>query len=272
MKEVADRHTDADTDKNLPNPTSGMNALTHAFLAANPQEISPDMLKQMAYNEKMAELGRMSAGVVHELNAPLSVITSASQLILREEDLSDFVREMVARINSEALRLSQLARGLLNFSSHDDTPGELDVNLTIAFILDFLAYEAAQRGVSIIRTLDYHLPVVTFDGNALKQILLNIIMNGLQAMEAEGGRMLVESSSRNNNEVTIIISDTGSGIPVDALDAIFEPYYTTKGPGEGTGLGLFVTRKLLENFGGTIRVVSEPGQGTAFIITLPTGE
>jgi signal transduction histidine kinase len=230
------------------------------------------MLKQLAHNEKMAELGRISAGVVHELNAPLSVITSASQLILREEDLSDFVREMVARINSEAQRLSQLTRGLLNFSSHDDTPGELDVNLTIGFILDFLAYEAAQRGVSITRTLDYHLPVVTVDGNALKQILLNIIMNGLQAMESDGGSLLVESTSANSHEVTIHISDSGSGIPAESLDTIFEPYFTTKKPGEGTGLGLFVTRKLVENLGGSISVISEPGQGTAFTITLPTGE
>jgi signal transduction histidine kinase len=236
------------------------------------EKISSDVLKQLAYNEKMAELGRISAGVVHELNAPLSVITSASQLILREEELSDFVREMVARINSEAQRLSQLTRGLLNFSSHDDTPGELDVNLTIAFILDFLAYEAAQRGVSIIRRLDHHLPVVTVNGNTLKQILLNIIMNGLQAMEQDGGRLLVESTSPNSHEVAIIISDTGPGIPVESLERVFEPYFTTKKPGEGTGLGLFVTRKLVENLDGCLSVSSETGQGTTFTITLPTGE
>jgi signal transduction histidine kinase len=272
MKEAQKRHIEEVPIGSLPTPAQGINAFTNVFLAENPQHINPDLLKQLAYNEKMAELGRISAGVVHELNAPLSVITSASQLILREEDLSDFVREMVARINSEALRLSQLTRGLLNFSSHDDTPGQLDVNLTIAFILDFLAYEAAQRGVSIIRTLDFHLPVVTVDGNALKQILLNIVMNGLQAMEANGGRMLVESTSCCSQEVSIIISDTGAGIPAESLDTIFEPYFTTKKPGEGTGLGLFVTRKLVENLGGKIGVVSEPGQGTAFTITLPVGE
>lgn len=272
MKEAPNRHTDADINKELPTTPDGIRLLTNAFLAENPQNITPDMLKQLAYNEKMAELGRISAGVVHELNAPLSVITSASQLILREEDLSEFVREMVTRINSEALRLSQLTRGLLNFSSHDDTPGVVDVNLTIAFILDFLAYEAAQRGVSIIRTLDFHLPVVTVDGNALKQILLNIIMNGLQAMEQDGGRLLVESITPNSHEVAIIISDTGPGIPAGSMDTIFEPYFTTKKPGEGTGLGLFVTRKLVENLGGGISVISEPGQGTTFTVTLPTGE
>jgi signal transduction histidine kinase len=234
--------------------------------------ISEELLKQLAYNEKMAELGRISAGVVHELNAPLSVISSASQLILREEELSEFVREMVARINSEAQRLSQLTRGLLNFSSHDDTPCELDVNLTITFILDFLAYEAARRGVSVLRNLDHQLPVVKVDGNALKQILLNIIMNGLQAMEPDGGRLQVESTLLNGREVAIHISDTGAGIPVESRDKIFEPYFTTKKPGEGTGLGLFVTRKLVESLGGSISVISESGQGSMFSIVLPPGE
>ena len=84
------------------------------------EAISQELLKQLAYNEKMAELGRISAGVVHELNAPLSVIISASQMIMREADVPEFVREMVARISSEALRLSQLTRGLLNFSSQDE--------------------------------------------------------------------------------------------------------------------------------------------------------
>ncbi len=272
MKEAVARHTEIVSSGELQSPPAGMHTFVNAFLVENPEKIAPDLLKRLAYNEKMAELGRISSGIVHELNAPLSVITSASQLILREEELSEFVREMVARISSEAQRLSQLTRGLLNFSSHDDTPGQLDVNLTIAFILDFLVYEAAQRGVTIIRTLDFHLPVVTVDGNALKQILLNIIMNGLQAMEQTGGKMLVESISPNSHEVAIIISDTGPGIPAESLDTIFEPYFTTKKPGEGTGLGLFVTRKLVESLGGRINVFSEVGQGTTFTITLPVGE
>lgn len=272
MKEAPARHTDGAISRDLLAPPNGIREFSNAYIVENPQKIDSSLLKQLAYNEKMAELGRISAGVVHELNAPLSVITSASQLILREEGLSDFVREMVARINSEAQRLSQLTRGLLNFSSHDDSLGELDVNLTIEFILDFLAYEAAQRGVSVIKTLDHHLPVVTVNGNSLKQILLNIIMNGLQAMELAGGRLLVESTSQNDNKVAIHISDTGPGITAGSLDRIFEPYFTTKKPGVGTGLGLFVTRKLVESMGGCISVISEPGQGTTFTIILPTGE
>jgi signal transduction histidine kinase len=234
--------------------------------------INEDLLKNLAHNEKMAELGRISAGVVHELNAPLSVIISASQMIMREQDVSEFVLEMVARISAEAQRLSQMTRGLLNFSSHDDTLSEVDINLTISFVLDFLGFEAARRGINISRQLDFQLPVLFIDGNKLKQILLNLVMNALQAMEPGGGDLLVKSISTCLDEIDIVISDTGSGIPEENLPKIFQPYFTTKKPGEGTGLGLFVTKTLVENLGGRIKVASTAGKGTTFTVTLMVNE
>lgn len=233
--------------------------------------ISHELLKQMAYNEKMAELGRISAGVVHELNAPLSVIISASQMIMREEGVPEFVREMIDRINLEAQRLSQMTRGILSFSSHEEG-GDADVNLTVEFVLDFLCYEAARRGVSLMRNLDHRLPVVRVDCNVLKQIVINIVMNALQAMEPKGGSLLVETRALNSFEVCIVIADTGPGIAAESLARIFEPYFTTKRPGEGTGLGLFVTRTLVENLGGRIEVSSAVGEGTSFTVTLPAEE
>jgi signal transduction histidine kinase len=235
----------------------------------NNDNISAELLKQMAYNEKMAELGRISAGVVHELNSPLSVITSAAQMILREEDVPEFVREMVARISSEAQRLSRMTRGLLNFSRQDEATEETDVNLAVEFILDFLSYEAAKRGVTILRNLDYHLPAVRMDSNLLKQILLNIIMNSLQAMEDSGGKLLVETFTLMKEEIGISIADTGPGIPEEAITKIFQPYFTTKKPGEGTGLGLFVTKTLVENMGGRIEVGSSHETGTVFFVKFP---
>lgn len=234
--------------------------------------ISHELLKQLAYNEKMAELGRISAGVVHELNAPLSVIISASQMIMREDGVPEFVREMIERINTEAQRLSQMTRGILNFSSHEEAGGDADVNLTVEFVLDFLDYEAARRGVTLLRDLDHRLPVISVDSNVLKQILINLVMNALQAMEPQGGRLLVKSRAVSSSEVCIVIADTGPGIAVDALARIFEPYFTTKRPGEGTGLGLFVTRTLVENLGGRIEVSSSVGEGTSFTVTLPAEE
>ncbi|HTP64542.1 MAG TPA: HAMP domain-containing sensor histidine kinase [Geobacteraceae bacterium] len=236
--------------------------------------ISQELLKQLAYNEKMSELGRISAGVVHELNAPLSVIISASQMIMREADVPEFVREMVARISSEAMRLSQMTRGLLNFSSQEETDsgGVADINLTVGFVLDFLGYEAARRGVTLLRKLDYHLPVVKVGANLLKQVLLNIIMNALQAMENGGGSLMVETMAPEAGKVSIVIVDTGPGIPAASLTRIFEPYFTTKKPGEGTGLGLFVTKRLVENLGGSIEVRSTEGEGTTFVVTFSVDE
>jgi signal transduction histidine kinase len=231
--------------------------------------ITEDMLKQLAYNEKMAELGKISAGVVHELNAPLSVIISASQMIMREEGVPDNVLEMISRISSEAQRLSQLTKGLLNFSSHDDTIGEVDPNLTVDFILNFLNFEAARRRVIVLKQYDHTLPAIRLDANLLKQILLNIIMNALQAMESDGGKLLVETSAAGNDHVSFIIADNGPGIPAEAIGRIFDRYFTTKKPGEGTGLGLFVTKSLVESMGGEIKVTSRIGGGTTFTVTLP---
>jgi len=231
--------------------------------------ITTDLLRQLAYNEKMAELGKISAGVVHELNAPLSVIVSASQMILREEGVPEAVQEMISRISSEAQRLSQLTKGLLNFSSHDETVSDVDLNLTVDFILNFLNFEAARRAVIVLKQLDYTLPTIRLDGNLLKQILLNIIMNALQAMEEGGGKLLVETAPGATDTVCFIVTDNGPGIPIEALDRIFDRYFTTKKPGEGTGLGLFVTKSLVESMGGEIKVTSRIGGGTTFTVTLP---
>lgn len=232
-------------------------------------KISPDMLQRLAYNEKMAELGKISAGVVHELNAPLSVIVSAAQMIMREDGVPENVQEMIARISSEAQRLSHLTKGLLSFSSHDDTVREVDLNHSVDFILNFLTYEAARRGVIILKQYDYSLPVIRLDQNVLKQILLNIIMNALQAMEKGGGKLIVETTAAGEDHVAVIIADNGLGIQPEAIERIFDRYFTTKKPGEGTGLGLFVTKNLVESVGGTIKVTSRIGGGTTFAVTLP---
>ena len=239
---------------------------------SNEAVIPTDVLRQLAYNEKMAELGKISAGVVHELNSPLSVIISASQMIMREEGVPEAVLEMISRISSEAQRLSHMTKGLLNFSSHDETVGEADLNLTTDFILNFLNFEAARRGVIVLKQLDYTLPSIRLDANMLKQILLNIIMNALQAMEQSGGKLLVETASAGSDSVCVIIVDNGPGIPAGSLERIFDRYFTTKGPDEGTGLGLFVTKKLVESMGGDITVASESGRGTTFTVTLPVDQ
>ncbi len=228
-----------------------------------------DLLEQMAFNEKMAELGMLATGLVHELNTPLSVIVSAAQMVLREEELSGFAREMIERIGQEATRLSQFSRGLLSFTRRSNG-GEQEVNPAevLRDVTSFLRYEAQKRSIRVVEDLDFRTPFVSADPNHLKQIFINLVMNAFQAMN-DGGTLLLRSTTGTDGCVELEIADTGPGIPAEAVERVFMPFYTTKAPGEGTGLGLFITRKIVELYGGTISVKSAPGQGTTFRITLP---
>jgi signal transduction histidine kinase len=135
----------------------------------------------------------------------------------------------------------------------------------------FLKYEAQKRSVTVIEELDYHLPTILADGNRLKQIFINLIMNALQAME-HGGALLLRTSLLDDDSIEIQIADTGSGIPAETIGRVFEPFYTTKTTETGTGLGLFITKTIVECFGGRIAVQSVEGEGTTFTVTFPLPE
>ncbi len=231
--------------------------------------IDEAFLEQLAWNERMAEIGQLAVGMVHELNTPLSVIVSAIQLILRDEELSPSVKEMVERIELEVQRLSLFTKGLLSFARKEDGPvGETDVNQVLQEVMYFLKYEALKRSIKIVEDFDYRLPPIAADANRLKQIFINLVMNAFQAMEG-GGSLLLRSSSSEERFASVQVADTGSGIPQKTLSRIFEPFYTTKKTGKGTGLGLFITKKIVESFSGTISVESSEGEGTCFTITFP---
>lgn len=231
--------------------------------------LDADFLDRLAWNEKMAELGQLAVGMVHELNTPLSVIVSAIQLILREEELSPSVKEMVERIEMEAQRLSLFTKGLLSFARKEDDPvGEADVNQLLREVVRFLKYEAQKRSIGVVEDLDFRLPPIAADVNRLKQIFINLIMNAIQAMDG-GGSLLLRSSLAKEGLISVQIADTGIGIAKHSLDHIFDPFYTTKKTGFGTGLGLFITKNLVESFSGTISVESSEGEGTCFTITFP---
>jgi two-component system NtrC family sensor kinase len=248
----------------MTHPTHNLSSERNAFDAG--------MLEQLASSERLAELGRISAGIVHELNTPLSVIASAAQLILREDELSPFTREMVERIGEEAHRLSSLVRGVLTFVRQDERQeGESDLSQVVREVMALLHYEARKRSVAVIEELDFALPSVAVESNVLKQILINLVMNALQAM-SDGGTLHLRTFSDLDRRPTLSVADTGCGIPPDRLDHIFEPFYTTKSAGEGTGLGLFVTVKLLEAVGGEITVSSVAGEGTTFMVTVPSAD
>jgi len=228
-----------------------------------------ELLNHLAGNEKMAELGRLSAGIIHEINTPLSVIAAASQMILAEPGLSESVVEMVERIHLEVQRLSGLTRGILGFSREDDSlEGESDLNLVLGEVLTFLKYEIQKSSTTVSKRFDPHLPIICANQNVLKQVFLNLMVNALQAM-GPGGNLQLETFVAGDASIRVTVRDSGPGIPREVIGNIFVPFFTTKEPGKGTGLGLFVTRRNVERLGGHIEVESREGGGACFTLVFP---
>ncbi|HEV8254050.1 MAG TPA: ATP-binding protein [Vicinamibacteria bacterium] len=226
---------------------------------------------QLLQSEKLATIGQMAAGIAHELNTPLTYIVGNLEL-LQAEPLSGNQKEMLASAEKGAARIKTLAENLLAFSrpaGEEMVP--LSVNELVERSVEFCSYQVLKAGVEIEKTLDPSAPRVSAIANQLETAFINLIMNAVQAMPGEGGRVLVSTSARDA-KVEITVSDTGPGIPPEIQQRIFEPFFTTKEPGKGTGLGLSNVLIVVESHGGRIDLSSEPGAGATFRITLPAAK
>lgn len=226
------------------------------------------LLEQTIQSEKLAEVGRLSAGIAHEVNNPLAVISYAAQLLLREEDLPSFQRELAERIDSEVDRLKTLTGSLLSFSRAKETiRREMDLNDVLRDVLRLVRYELNRH--SIVLEEDYaDLPTIQADPNKLKQVFINLIMNASQAMP-EGGSLTVRTALVAADEIEAVIADSGPGISYDLREKIFEPFFSTKREGEGTGLGLYICRNIIIEHEGRLHLGPSHGQGASFHVILP---
>ena len=221
----------------------------------------------------MSSLGKLAAGVAHQLNNPLGGITLFAKLIQEEYDLEEKVKQDLDRILKDAQRCRDTVKELLEFTRqtrHLMRPH--DVNEVISRTLFLLENQALFQNIDIIKNLDPSLPPIKADIQQLNHLFMNIILNAAQAMEEQGRIMLKSSLMPNGGRVCIEISDTGPGIPEDILPHIFEPFFTTKEEGKGTGLGLSLVYNIMKNHGGHITAKSKPGQGTTFIIEFPVAD
>lgn len=233
--------------------------------------VSEQFLDSLADAGLMADLGRLSARIIDELDTPLSVIVSAAQLILQEEGTPLQVTELVERIRSEVRRLAKLARDAGHFAGGESgaTGEEVDLNGVLRDVLPLLKCEAQKRRITVIEAYDYGIPPIRADLLRLKQIFVIIIMNALQAMEHDGF-LTIRTFCQPDGEVCASFSDSGPGIGRDILPFIFEPFFTTRSAEGGVGLGLFIARKLMEKCEGTIVVESIPGNGATFSLSFPS--
>jgi PAS domain S-box-containing protein len=226
------------------------------------------LLEQTIQSEKLAEVGRLSAGIAHEINNPLAVISYAAQLLLREETFSEFQREILERVESETNRLKTLTESLLSFSSaREMVKRETDLNEVLYDVLRLLRYELQRNNIRLEEDCGV-LPYLQADPNKLKQVFINLVMNAVQAMP-DGGTLLVRTRQLSDNEVEAVIADSGPGIPKEMQEQIFAPFFTTKKEGEGTGLGLYICRNIVAEHEGRLLLHSDGRTGTTFRILMP---
>ncbi len=225
---------------------------------------------QLLQSEKMASLGKLAAGVAHQLNNPLSGITLFTKLVMEEYTLEEGARKDLTRVMEDAERCRDTVKELLEFArqtKHIRRPH--DINRAISRTLFLLENQTLFQNIDIEKHLDPNLPPVTSDIQQLNHMFMNIILNAAQAMEGRGDLIIKTTSLPEKEQVRIEISDTGPGIPDEILPQIFDPFFTTKQEGEGTGLGLSLVYGIVQNQGGEIKVQSTLGEGATFIIDLP---
>jgi len=219
-------------------------------------------------SEKLAAVGRLAAGVAHEINNPLTTVLAFSHLLREKEGLEDQDKQDLDLVIRETSRASEIVRGLLDFARERPALKEaLDVNDVVRRTIPLLGSQKAFQKITVREHLQETLPSVEGDMNRLQQVLLNLSLNACEAMQ-DGGTLTISTSSRDGN-VLLKVADTGCGIKEEHLDHVFEPFFSTKPVGKGTGLGLSVSYGIVQRHGGTLEVESEIGKGTTFIIILP---
>ncbi len=226
--------------------------------------------RQLIQSEKLASVGRLAAGVAHQINNPLTGVLTYSRLLLREKSEDDPQREDLQVIVDETMRCREIVKGLLEFSRQAEPRKKaVDMNSIIKNALNITKNQALLDNVNVITELSDQLPQIVIDGKQIQEAFLNIILNAIDAM-SEGGELCVASSMADSGQfVRIRFADTGSGVSPENLDKVFDPFFTTKDASKGTGLGLAVAYGIIEKHGGEIGMESAVGKGSTCIIDLP---
>lgn len=227
--------------------------------------------KHIGRAEKLASVGRLSAGIAHEINNPLTGILTFAHLLRDKENMTVEDKSDIQVIISETTRVSEIVSGLLDFARERPSQKEsLDINQVVERTLRLVSSQKQMERVTVLQDLASDLPPVNGDANQLEQVLLNLALNAMEAMPG-GGTLEIRTLARGSR-VVITVRDTGCGIKDEHLDEVFEPFFTTKAVGTGTGLGLSVSYGIIEQHDGNLEVESEEGKGTMIKIILPASE
>jgi len=233
--------------------------------------------RQLQQSEKLATVGELAAGIAHEVGTPLNVILGTAEYLMMEMEGDDPKIEELKIIISQAEHITKLIHQLLNFSRYNKPEFKsIDINSLVRDVLKLTDLQIAKEKIKVFTDLQSDVPSIIGDDNQLQQVFINIIVNAVHAMP-QGGTLTIasrldiseSSDPHSNGFVEISISDTGFGIPSKDIPKIFDPFFTTKDIDKGTGLGLTVSHRIVEDHGGTIDVESKVNEGTRFTVKLP---
>jgi signal transduction histidine kinase len=223
---------------------------------------------QLVQNEKLTSIGLLAAGVAHEVNTPLAVISSYSQMLRKEISPEDPRYKLLEKITKQTFRASEIVNNLLNFSRTSATEfTDVDLHQVINETLSLLEHQFKGARISIEKELYADYPATFGNPGKLQQVFLNLFVNARDAM-SEGGILRVRTETIDS-KIEITIQDSGVGISRENLKKIYDPFFTTKAVGKGTGLGLSVSYGIVQEHGGHISVDSRPGHGSSFKLELP---
>ncbi|GAC1645760.1 MAG: hypothetical protein NVS9B15_03470 [Acidobacteriaceae bacterium] len=231
-----------------------------------------DLETQLTQAEKMSSIGLLAAGVAHEVNTPLAVISSYTQMLQKQVAGNEKIAPLLDKITKQTFRASEIVNSLLNFSRTSGSEfGEVDLNKVLSDSLNMLEHQLKLSRIKVESDLYPDLPRIYGNAGKLQQVFLNLFLNARDAMPT-GGQLSI--ATLNGSNVTVKILDTGSGISKEHIARIYDPFFTTKtnpkeGQRRGTGLGLAVSYGIIQEHAGKIRVDSEPGQGTCFVLDFP---
>ncbi len=224
---------------------------------------------QLMQVEKLSSIGLLAAGIAHEVNTPITGISSYTQMLLKETPETDQRKPILHKIEKQTFRAAEIVNGLLNFARMNGTDSsDLDLNQLIRESLSLLEHQMHQSHIEIQTSLDQSIPAVYGNSGKLQQVFINLFLNARDAMSS-GGSLKVRTAM-NDEMVIVDIDDSGVGISEENIKRIYDPFFTTKSTGRGTGLGLAVTYGIIQELGGRIFVESTVGHGTHFRLKLPT--
>lgn len=232
-----------------------------------------ELESQLSQAEKLSSIGLLAAGVAHEVNTPLAVISSYAQMLTKQINGDPKLGALLDKITRQTFRASEIVNNLLNFSRTSATEfSDVDLNKVIAETLTLLQHQLKTSHIRVETSFYEHLPLIHGNPGKLQQVFLNLFLNAKDAMAGKGGMLHVQTA--NGTAVEVRIRDTGTGIAPENIQKIYDPFFTTKtapreGQARGTGLGLSVTYGIIQEHAGKIKVESAPGQGTTFHLEFP---